>query len=132
MPVTLTITYSAERPGFAPTIETYDDVLRTWVEVSTNFKNNKLLKTVSVDVVHFSFWTSNWKQTNVDYYRQKSRNESENSFSTKLNTSVYVIHSVADVFGVSVFYQPVRIKQTQKTRAKRQALNFLQCILINS
>jgi len=94
VPVTLTMTYSGERPGFVPTIETYDDVLQTWVEVSTNYNNNKLLKTVSVDVMHFSFWTSNWKQTSVDYYRQKTRNESENSFSTKLNMFMLFIMSL--------------------------------------
>ena len=102
VPVTLTITYSGERPGFVPTIETYDDVLQTWVEVSTNYNNNKLLKTVSVDVMHFSFWTSNWKQTSVDYYRQKTRSESDNSFSTKLNMFMLFIMSL--MFLVFLFF----------------------------
>lgn len=102
LPVTLTITYSGERPGFTPTIETYDDILQTWVEVNTNYKNNKLLKTVSVDVMHFSFWTSGWKQASVDYYRQKTTDESENSFSTKLN--VFMLFIMSLMFLVFLFF----------------------------
>ena len=123
VPVTLTITYTEERPGFVPTIETYDDVVQEWVEVNSNYKNNKLLKTVSVDVTHFSFWTSGWKPTGVDYYRPKKRDDSDNSFSTKLNMFMLFVMSL--MFVVCLFFINRFISQAHRRARKNGTHSYV-------
>jgi len=123
VPVTLTITYTEERPGFVPTIETYDDVVQEWVEVNSNYKNNKLLKTVSVDVTHFSFWTSGSKPTGVDYYRPKKRDDSDNSFSTKLNMFMLFVMSL--MFVVCLFFINRFISQAHRRARKNGTHSYV-------
>jgi hypothetical protein len=98
IPVALTISYAEERVGFMPLIETYDDVSQKWVEVETNYKNDKSLKTVRVYVTRSGFYRAGWKPEKVavvdNYYREKIREEPENSFSTKLNVFMLFILSL--------------------------------------
>ena len=55
-PIVLTIGYKDERPGMNAIIETYNSSSSIWVPVTTNLRNDKVSKTVSVDISHFSYW----------------------------------------------------------------------------
>jgi len=109
IPVVLTLGYTENVEGMTPVIETFDEVAREWVKVSTNLQINTEEKTVSAEIHHFSYWRQNMETVSNDYYEPKKYEDK--SFAFKLN--VFMIFIMCIILGISTL---IIYKLRQKSR----------------
>jgi len=111
VPVVLTLGYTENIEGMTPVIETFDEVAQEWVKVSTNLLVNMDEKTVSVEILHFSYWRPNMDEITVsDIYNEPKKYE-DTSFAFKLN--LFMLFIMCIILGISTL---IIYKLRQKSR----------------
>jgi len=109
IPVVLTIGYKENVEGMTPFIETFDEVAQEWIKVGRNLQINTEEKTVSVEILHFSYWRQNMETVSDVYYEPKKYEDK--SFAIKLN--VFMLFILCTILGISTL---IIYKLRQKSR----------------